>query len=88
MLLSTTDIDTVYLSRDNDQISVSLSQRTDRANALAADFFHSIHSDAGPASANSTLLLHGGWRSGGVTKNNSFYLSASSSSLGHLAYCI
>lgn len=88
MLLSTTDIDTVYLSRDNDQISVSLSQRTDRANALAVDFFHSIHSDAGPASANSTLLLHGGWRSGGVTKNNSFYLSASSSSLGHLAYCI
>ena len=71
MLLSTTDIDTVYLSRDNDQISVSLSQRTDRANALAADFFHSIHSDAGPASANSTLLLHGGWRSGGVTVEKS-----------------
>lgn len=67
MLLTTTDIDTVYLSRDNDQVSVSLSQRTDRANALAADFFHSIHSDAGPASANSTLMLHGGWRSGGVT---------------------
>ena len=67
MLLTTTDIDTVYLSRDNDQISVSLSQRTDRANALAADFFHSIHSDAGPASANSTLMLHGGWRSGGVS---------------------
>ena len=67
MLLTTTDIDTVYLSRDNDQISVSLSQRTDRANALAADFFHSIHSVAGPASANSTLMLHGGWRSGGVT---------------------
>lgn len=71
MLLSTTDIDTVYLSRDNDQISVNLSQRTDRANALAADFFHSIHSDAGPASANSTLLLHGGWRSGGVTVEKS-----------------
>lgn len=28
MLLTTTDIDTVYLSRDNDQVSVSLSQRT------------------------------------------------------------
>ena len=39
MLLNTTDIDTVYISRDNDQVSVSLSQRTDRANALAADFF-------------------------------------------------
>ena len=71
MLLTTTDIDTVYLSRDNDQVSVSLSQRTDRANTLAADFFHSIHSDAGPASANSTLMLHGGWRSGGVTVEKS-----------------
>jgi N-acetylmuramoyl-L-alanine amidase len=71
MLLSNTDIDTVYLSRMDDQVSVNLSQRTDRANALGADFFHSIHSDAGPSSANSTLLLHGGWRSQGSTVEKS-----------------
>lgn len=71
MLLTTTDIDTVYMSRMDDQVSVSLSQRTDRANALGADFFHSIHSDAGPSTANSTLLLHGGWRSQGSTVEKS-----------------
>lgn len=67
MLLSQTDIDTVYMSRTNGSQSVSLKQRTDLANSLAADFFHSIHSNAGPASTNNTLMLHGGWRSGGVT---------------------
>ena len=71
MLLTTTDIDTVYMSRMDDQVSVRLSQRTDRANALGADFFHSIHSDAGPSTANSTLLLHGGWRSQGSTVEKS-----------------
>lgn len=67
MLLSQTDIDTVYISRTNDNQSVSLSQRTDKANSLGADFFHSIHSNAGPASVNNTLMLHGGWRSDGQT---------------------
>lgn len=61
MLLTQTDIDTVYMSRTNGNQSVSLSQRTDLANTLAADFFHSIHSNAGPASTNNTLMLHGGW---------------------------
>ncbi len=59
MLLTTTDIDTVYISRTNDSQSVSLSQRSDHANSVAAAWFHSIHSDAGPASANSTLMLWG-----------------------------
>jgi N-acetylmuramoyl-L-alanine amidase len=61
MLLTQTDIDTVYMSRTNQNQSVSLAQRTDLANRLAADFYHSIHSNAGPASTNNTLMLHGGW---------------------------
>jgi N-acetylmuramoyl-L-alanine amidase len=59
MLLKTTDIDTVYISRTNDQQVVSLSQRTDYANSLGAAWFHSIHSDAGSPEYNSTLLLWG-----------------------------
>lgn len=67
MLLNQTDIDTVYMSRTNDSQQVSLSQRTDLANSLAPDFYHSIHSNAGSNTANNTLFLYGGWRSGGVT---------------------
>jgi N-acetylmuramoyl-L-alanine amidase len=67
MLEEQTDIDTVYLSRTNDQQQVSLSERTDHANSVNADFYYSIHSDAGGSSANSTLFLHGGWRENGVT---------------------
>ena len=67
MLLTRTDIDTVYMSRTNDTEVVSLSQRTDRANTLGADFFHSIHSNAGGPSSNNVLMLYGGWRSGGQT---------------------
>ncbi len=64
LLLSTTDIDTVYISRTNDNIIVSLTQRTDEANSLAAAWYHSIHSDAGAPEANSTLLLWGQYRDG------------------------
>ncbi|MBO6793136.1 MAG: N-acetylmuramoyl-L-alanine amidase [Balneolaceae bacterium] len=67
MLLSQTDIDTVYMSRTNDSQLVSLSQRTDLANSLAPDFFHSIHSNAGSSTTNNTLFLYGGWRSNGQT---------------------
>jgi N-acetylmuramoyl-L-alanine amidase len=63
-LLQTTDIDTVYTSRSNDQQSVSLTQRTDHANSLGAAWYHSIHSDAGSSTANSTLLLWGQYRDG------------------------
>jgi len=59
LLQTKTDIDTVYLSRTNDQVQVFLSQRTTKANNLGAAWYHSIHSDAGSASANSTLLLWG-----------------------------
>jgi N-acetylmuramoyl-L-alanine amidase len=66
-LLSETDIDTVYMSRTNDSQLVSLTQRTDRANILAVDFYYSLHSDAGGASSNRTLFLYGGWRRNGQT---------------------
>ncbi|WP_412068391.1 Ig-like domain-containing protein [Rubrivirga sp. IMCC43871] len=67
MLLSRTDIDTVYMSRTTDAEVVGLSQRTDMANALGADFYHSIHSNAGSATANNVLMLYGGWRLNGQT---------------------
>ncbi len=64
LLLITTDIDTVYISRTNDNVVVSLSQRTDEANSLAAAWYHSIHSDAGGPDASSTLMLWGQYRDG------------------------
>ena len=59
MLLNETDIDTVYLSRTNDQQYVSLLDRSIMANNLGAGWFHSIHSNAGSADKNHTLLLYG-----------------------------
>ncbi|MFZ0454970.1 MAG: N-acetylmuramoyl-L-alanine amidase, partial [Ignavibacteriaceae bacterium] len=67
LLLSKTDIDTVYMSRTDDQEVVSLTQRTDYANTVGAAWYHSIHSDAGSPSSNSTLLMYGGWRENGQT---------------------
>jgi N-acetylmuramoyl-L-alanine amidase len=65
MLLNETDIDTVYLSRTNDQQSVSLSQRTDHANTVGAAWYHSIHSDASSTpTTNSTLMLWGQYYNG------------------------
>lgn len=68
MLLDWTDIDTVYMCRTNSQVVVGLSQRTDMANALGAAHYHSIHSDAGSASANSTLIMWGQIGIGGPEK--------------------
>jgi len=59
ILMSQTDIDTVYLSRTNDQQQVSLYQRTQHANTLGAAWYHSIHSNAGAPDHNTTLLLWG-----------------------------
>ncbi len=67
MLLTQTDIDTVYIARTTDQQQVPLSQRDDLANATGADFYYSIHSNAGASSTNNTLMLHGGWRKNGQT---------------------
>ncbi len=71
MLEEQTDIAEVYLSRLTDTDQISLAGRTDLANALGADFYYSIHSDAGSPSANSTLMLYGGWRSEGQTVEKS-----------------
>ncbi|MBS1272514.1 MAG: Sporulation-specific N-acetylmuramoyl-L-alanine amidase [Candidatus Marinimicrobia bacterium] len=59
LLNNTTDIDTVYMSRTNSGQLVSLGQRTDHANSVGAAWYHSIHSDAGASTSNSTLLLWG-----------------------------
>jgi len=67
MLLNETDIDTVYICRTDDNLSVSLSQRTTDANTKGASWYHSIHSDAGASTYNSTLLMYGGWRQNGQT---------------------
>jgi N-acetylmuramoyl-L-alanine amidase len=67
MLLDETDVDTVYVSREDDIALVSLSQRTSHSNEVGADFFYSIHSDAPSATAHSTLMLYGGWRENGQT---------------------
>lgn len=71
MLYEQTDIDTVYMSRTNDSQDVGLSQRTNHANTVNADFYYSIHSDAGAPHVNSTLMLHGGWRQNGQTVEKS-----------------
>lgn len=59
ILLIQTDIDTVYISRTNDQQQVSLYQRTNHSNTVGAAWYHSIHSNAGPSDHNNTLLLWG-----------------------------
>jgi N-acetylmuramoyl-L-alanine amidase len=64
MLLGETDIDTVYMTRTNDQQSVGLSQRSQYANSVGATWFHSIHSDAGGTGSNSTLMLWGQYNTG------------------------
>lgn len=71
MLLTQTDVDTVYISRTNDQQQVPLGQRDDLANASGADIFYSIHSNAPNTSNNYTLTLYGGWRSNGSTVEKS-----------------
>jgi len=63
-LLTYTDMkdENILLSRLDDNTQVTLTQRTDMANAWGADFYYSMHSDAGDPSASSTLFLYGGRR--------------------------
>ncbi|MFZ2324834.1 MAG: Ig-like domain-containing protein, partial [Ignavibacteriaceae bacterium] len=68
MLLDWTDIDTVYICRTNSTVIVGLRQRTDDANAKGAAHYHSIHSDAGGTTANSTLIMWGQIGIGGPEK--------------------
>ncbi len=55
---------TIQMTRTTDSESVTLEERSDMANAWGADFFYSIHSDAGSGN-NSTLFLFGGWKNNG-----------------------
>ncbi len=57
--------DCLKLCRYDDNTTVDLEERSDAANAWGADFYYSIHSDAG-ATENSIVLLFGGWRKDGV----------------------
>ena len=59
LLLTKTDIDTVWSSRYTDDDLVSLTERTDDANARGAAWYHSVHSNAGGSTANNVLLLWG-----------------------------
>jgi N-acetylmuramoyl-L-alanine amidase len=67
-LLNTTDIDTVYICRTNDDQLVSLEQRTDEANSLGAAWYHSCHSDAADSPNNNTCLLLWGQYANGTEK--------------------
>lgn len=59
LLMDSTDIDTVFMSRTDSIEYVGLSERCIDANNLGAAWYHSIHSDAGAPESNSTLLLWG-----------------------------
>lgn len=61
-----TDIKTVYMCRQDDNTQISLTARTDEANALNVDFYYSMHSDAGTPTTNTTLYMYGGWAVDGV----------------------
>lgn len=65
-LQSQTDIKEIHMCRLTDADNVSLEGRTDMANATDADFYYSIHSDAGSPQSNSTLFMYGGWKDNGV----------------------
>ncbi|MDO4511469.1 MAG: N-acetylmuramoyl-L-alanine amidase [Bacteroidales bacterium] len=62
---TTADETTIAMTRDDDQDYVTLEERSDMANAWGADFFYSIHSDAGSPSKNTTVFLFGGWKNNG-----------------------
>lgn len=62
---TTATADNIGMTRDDDSDYVTLEERSDMANAWGADFFYSIHSDAGSPSKNSTVFLFGGWKLNG-----------------------
>lgn len=57
--------DCIMLCRETENETVSLTERTDAANAWGADFYYSIHSDAG-ATSNTLVTLFGGWYDNGT----------------------
>ena len=68
-LLKYTDIpaENIKLCRETDEDFIDLNERIAVANAWDADFYYSIHSDAGDSNTpNTTLTMFGGWRKDGV----------------------
>lgn len=67
MLETYTDMpaENLKLCRSTVTDQISLEERSDEANAWGADFYYSIHSDAG-ATVNAIVTLFGGWRKDGV----------------------
>ncbi|MCF7827283.1 MAG: N-acetylmuramoyl-L-alanine amidase, partial [Candidatus Marinimicrobia bacterium] len=61
IFLAETDISNIWTSRSNHTELVSLGSRSEMANLLNADWFHSIHSNAGASTpaGNNVLLLYG-----------------------------
>ena len=57
LMLATTDVDTVYMTRTANNVEVGLQQRVDYANLVGGAYFHSIHSNAADASATSLFIL-------------------------------
>jgi N-acetylmuramoyl-L-alanine amidase len=55
----------IMLCRETGNETVSLTERTDAANAWDADFYYSIHSDAG-STVNTLVTLFGGWYNNGT----------------------
>lgn len=67
-LLQYTDVsaENIKLCRETDNDYIDLTERVDVANAWGADFYYSIHSDAGDSyTPNTTVTLFGGWRNNG-----------------------
>lgn len=64
-----TDIpaENIKLCRETDEDFIDLTERVDVANAWGADFYYSLHSDAGDSNTpNTTLTMFGGWKKDGV----------------------
>lgn len=59
--------ESIKLCRETDDDFINLTERVDVANAWDADFYYSIHSDAGDSNTpNTTLTMFGGWKKDGV----------------------
>ncbi len=65
MQYTTATTDLIKMTREDQNTVVGLQERSDLANAWGADFFYSIHSDAGDPPRNTTVFLFGGWKKNG-----------------------
>jgi N-acetylmuramoyl-L-alanine amidase len=71
LLHERTDIDSVYIARKTDNVTVSLRQRVNAANRLGVSHFHAIHSNAaGNPSARSLFVLWPQYKNGEEAEPN------------------